>query len=307
MVVNIYNSFGLIGYPLGHSLSPTLHQAGLDALNLRGEYRLYPVEPLPGGEKPLGRILNKVRTGEIKGLNVTIPHKKSVVAFLDKLTPTASEVGAVNTIYQVGNHLIGDNTDVPGFLTDLDRITSEIFPGGLLKSTEVVHNSLILGAGGSARAVFYGLKQQGWSVTVAARHVEQANELIASLPNLASIGRDHTIQLDLHSIQQMRDQYSLLINTTPVGMWPDIEKSPWPKNLRIPTGTVVYDLVYNPTTTKFVRTARDTGNIACGGLGMLVEQAASAFECWTGLPAPRSRMYQAVAMEFSPPQTGKRK
>jgi shikimate dehydrogenase len=296
MTMADFYSLGLVGYPLEHSHSPKLHMAALDALKLRGEYRLYPVEPLPGGEKALRETLNQVRNGELQGLNVTIPHKKSVVDLLDKLSPIAQEVGAVNTIYQSGDHLIGDNTDVPGFLADLERITSKLTPGGLLDSTETVQNSLILGAGGSARAVVYGLKQKGWSVTIAARRVEQAQKLLADLPDRPSMGSEHVIHLELNSIKEIGDVYSLIVNTTPVGMWPDVGTSPWPENLAIPSGAFVYDLVYNPTETIFVRTAREEGNYASGGMGMLVEQAALAFERWTGLLAPRPQMNEAVAL-----------
>ena len=160
----------------------------------------------------------------------------------------------------------------------------------------MVQNSLILGAGGSARAVVYGLKQKGWSVTIAARRVEQAQKLLADLPDRPSIGVEHVIHLDLNSIKEIGDVYSLIVNTTPVGMWPDVGTSPWPENLAIPSGAFVYDLVYNPTETIFVRTAREEGNYASGGMGMLVEQAALAFERWTGLLAPRPQMNEAVAL-----------
>ena len=144
---------GLIGYPLGHSLSPTIQQAALQAMCLPGEYRLYPIEPLPQGQSALVRLIERMRRGELDGLNVTIPHKPSVVPLLDELTPTAAGIRAVNTIYRDGSRLFGDNTDAPGFLTNLERL--EITRPG---------RALVLGAGGSARSVVYALAKRGWQV-----------------------------------------------------------------------------------------------------------------------------------------------
>ena len=117
---------GLIGYPLGHSLSPTIHTAALKACGLEGDYSLFPVEPddIPGLEK----LLSRLRTGELRGLNVTIPHKQNVIQFLDELTPRAGTIGAVNTIYFREGRLTGDNTDAPGFLSDLYRFLARNQP-----------------------------------------------------------------------------------------------------------------------------------------------------------------------------------
>ena len=141
--------FGLTGYPLSHSLSPVIHTAALQSCELHGSYSLFPVQP---EDKPgLKKLLDRVRNGEIIGLNVTIPHKQNVIEFLDELTPTAEVIGAVNTIYTKDDKLIGDNTDAPGFLADLKKfLTTDVHRDGTL-------NALILGAGGSARAVAYAL------------------------------------------------------------------------------------------------------------------------------------------------------
>ena len=112
---------GLIGWPLGHSLSPNLHDAALAALDLPGEYRLYPVPPLPEGQARLAELFEQVRSGDLDGLNVTIPHKQTVLPLLDELTPTAPAIGAANLIFLKDGQLIGDNTDAAGFLADLQR------------------------------------------------------------------------------------------------------------------------------------------------------------------------------------------
>ncbi len=142
---------GIIGYPLAHSLSPRLHGAALQTLNLEGDYKLFPIPPSPEGSQSLGELFREVRNGELHGLNVTIPYKRSVIPYLDELTPVAREVGAVNTVFYHQNRLVGDNTDVQGFSADLDKF---------LLSTEYIrlgvqeHNpslALVLGAGGTAR------------------------------------------------------------------------------------------------------------------------------------------------------------
>ncbi len=158
-------ALGVTGYPLGHSLSPRLHAAALDDCDLQGEYRLYPIPPLPAGTEALQAILSSIRQGRLDGLNVTIPHKQAVIPYLDELTPLATRIGAVNTVYRKGEALVGDNTDVPGFLADLQR---------QLPGAGIPGSALALGSGGSARAVVYALLSSGWRVTIAARRIEAA-------------------------------------------------------------------------------------------------------------------------------------
>ena len=259
---------GLIGYPLGHSLSPKIHSAALNAYGLQGEYSLFPIAP--DDIQGLKDLLACVRNDEILGLNVTIPHKQNVIPLLDELTPTAQAIGAVNTISVRNGKLVGDNTDAPGFLTDL---------GGL--KTSEVSKALVLGAGGSARAVVYALIHDGWDVTLSARRPEQARDLASNyhLP----------ITTDLRLAT-----FDLLVNTTPLGMAPNVDTSPWPDHLPFPKDAAVYDLVYNPRETKLVRDARAQGLPARAGLGMLIEQAALAFEIWTGHRPPREALFEEV-------------
>jgi shikimate dehydrogenase len=146
---------GLIGYPLSHSLSPQIHTAALQSRGLKGDYSLFPIHP--EDKQGLEDLLSRIRSGEIHGLNVTIPHKQNVIPFLDELTDTAGSIGAVNTIYLRNDKLIGDNTDAPGFLADLKLlIDSAVF--------NFQPSALVLGAGGSARAVVYALVIGGWKV-----------------------------------------------------------------------------------------------------------------------------------------------
>ena len=282
-------SLGLIGYPLSHSLSPKLHHAALKAAGLEGEYRLFPIAPGEAGE--LKQQLEKVRAGEMQGLNVTIPYKQTIIPYLDELTPTARAVGAVNTIYFRDNKLTGDNTDAPGFLSDLKRFLGgslKTEAGPTLSAAPRRQSALIFGAGGSARAVVYALLQDGWHITLVARRLEQAQTLANAYP-LSPISN---IQ---YPITQLPDApITLIVNTTPLGMTPLIDTSPWPAALPFPENAAVYDLVYNPQTTVLVHTARAAGLPATTGLGMLIEQAALAFEIWTGRGADRGGMRNAV-------------
>jgi shikimate dehydrogenase len=271
---------GLVGYPLAHSLSPAIHAAALRLCELEGDYSLFPVPP--GDLRDLLDLLVRLRTSEIRGLNVTIPHKQTVIPLLDELTPAARAIGAVNTICAHDGRLIGDNTDAPGFLADLKRSLNPLDGRAVL----------VLGAGGSARAVVYALLGDGWQVTVAARNVEQAMVLSRQFPEAA--GRIAQVELQDKTLAPLLSGQALVVNATPVGMSPDVDASPWPAGLDFPKHAGVYDLVYNPRETVLVSQARRTGLRAVTGLGMLVEQAALAFELWTGREVPRDVLFEAV-------------
>jgi len=273
---------GLIGWPLKHSLSPTIHQAALQSLSLDGDYRCFPIEPLPEGEGDLKQLLNQMREGKLQGLNVTLPHKERVIDKLDRLTTTADKIVAVNTIFMEGTELIGDNTDQDAFLLDLQTIL-----------VPEKGNVLVLGAGGAARAVVSGLNEAGWKVWVAARRILQAEKLAETLehPGKQPI---LPISLDSENLRGVSSEMSLIVNATSVGMSPDVDASAWPGEIPFPERACVYDLVYTPQHTQLVRNARASGLKAVTGTGMLVEQAALAFECWTGRSAPREVMHQAA-------------
>jgi len=268
---------GLIGYPLGHSLSPKIHNAALKSCGLEGDYSLFPISP--EDKQGLKDLLGRVRSGEIAGLNVTIPYKQNVIEFMDELTPTAQAIGAVNTIYLRENKLIGDNTDAPGFLSDLEKFIGNWELG-------IGRSALVLGAGGSARAVVFALANDGWKASITARRLEQAQELASQFENATAI------ELNLQTFQL--SNFHLIVNTTPVGMTPNIDRSPLPENLSLPQHVVVYDLVYNPSETILVRDTRSQGLRATTGLGMLIEQAALAFGLWTGHNPPRDILLESV-------------
>ncbi len=275
---------GLIGYPLGHSLSPKIHEAALKACGLEGDYVLFPIEPANG--QGLKGVLARLRKGEVAGLNVTIPHKINVIPLLDELTPAAQAIGAVNTIYLREKRLIGHNTDAQGFLSDLKKFLAESPSPKTGEGMGVREkNALVLGAGGSARAVVYALLNDGWQVTVASRRIEQGRELVAQFKNV------NAVVLNLQTFQ-LSDPH-LIVNTTPIGMAPNTDQTPLPENLSFPDA-LIYDLVYNPRETKLVKDARSQGLSAVTGIGMLVEQAALSFELWTGCCPSRESMFEAA-------------
>lgn len=298
-------TLGLTGFPLSHSLSPKLHNAALTAAGLDGSYSLFPVDP--ARPEALAALLERVRSGEIDGLNVTIPHKQAVIPLLDELSETAQAIGAVNTIYMSNDRLIGDNTDAAGFWADLSphltppKFQRAEFRGGInlplphFRVSKIggrashdfakAGRGLVLGAGGSARAVVFALKAHGWDFSVAARRIGQAKALVTEF------GLQST-----QSLNSLLSNFDLLVNTTPLGMIPNTETCAWEQEF--PPGVFVYDLVYNPPETLLIKRARAAGLQASNGLGMLIEQAALAFELWTGHKADRTAMKLGIEVKI---------
>ena len=272
---------GLTGYPLEVSLSPRLHQAALRACGLEGEYRLYPILPDTAGIMGLRELLECVRRGEVDGLNVTIPHKQSVLRLLDEVSETARAIGAVNTIYARGQVLVGENTDAAGFLSDLRRRRQQARPG----------TALVLGAGGAARAVVYALERGGWQVSVAARRAEQAEEVRRAISDNVT-----GLALEAGAVRRLVEEgrVELIVNATPLGMGKRAGESAWPAGVRLPGMALVYDLVYNPPETELMQAAREAGLPASNGLGMLIDQAMLAFRLWTGCEPEREALERAV-------------
>jgi shikimate dehydrogenase len=236
---------------------------------------------------------------DIGGANVTIPHKQNVIAYLNDISPHAKAIGAVNTIVKTSGvsalaprapnpgGLSGDNTDWIGFLNDLRWHGVE--PGTFT-------HALVLGAGGSARAIVYALASCGLRIQVANRDAVRAAQLVESLrPVFTSISL-HASALaaqDLCAINQARP---LIVNCTSAGMSPHADTSPWPADAPFPVEGVLYDLVYKPAQTILMRQAQQAGLRVIGGIGMLAEQGAAAFERWTGIPAQRVSAVMRTAL-----------
>jgi shikimate dehydrogenase len=245
---------------------------------------LFPIPPGEEGREQIAGLVERMRSKELHGLNVTIPHKQSMMPFVDRLSSTAKAVGAVNTLSIQRGQLVGENTDVPGFLRDLTRHFGDL-----------AGSVVVLGAGGSARAVVYALAQAGWQVAVLARRAEQAADLAAAIEVAGgfTVGKIQAGPLEKKRLAQTALSCDLLVNTTPLGMHPNNQSCPWPEDLPLPENAAVYDLVYNPLETVLVRRAREAGLHAASGAGMLSAQAALAFQMWTGLEPPYAVMEQA--------------
>lgn len=277
---------GLLGYPLGHSLSPVMHTAALAELGLTG----WRYDALPTPPEHLAAALAALRSGDWAGVNVTVPHKEAVLPHLDALTPVAEAIGAVNTILVQPDpaggapRLLGHNTDAAGFLADLHA------HGVRVERKRV----LILGAGGSARSAVAGCAGIGAQIRVVARRRAQVEAL-------GGVGRVEFFPWTRLGLMQAAENCRLVVNCTPLGMHPQVDASPWLDTVAWPARAFAYDMVYNPAETRFVQQARRAGLQACTGLGMLVEQGALALEQWTGRTAPRGVMRAAAEQALISP------
>ena len=272
----------IVGYPLGHSMSPPMHKAGFAALGLDVSYEAWaiPLEELPAA-------VERVRDADMLGISVTVPYKQAVMPLLDEVDPAADAIGSVNTVVKRGRTLVGHNTDKDGFIRSLREAGFD--PAGL--------RALVLGVGGAERAVAYGLVEAGAaSVTLAGRNsvrVKAAvDQLEASKPGSANIKRIDFTEPSL--IAEAADA-DLIVNTTPIGMLhsPSQHESPVPASGLRP-GLWVVDIVYNPLETDLLRAARQAGAFAVDGLGMLVYQGVAQQMLWTGREPPGDIMREAA-------------
>ena len=269
---------GVFGWPIEHSVSPPMHNAAFRALGLDWCYVPFPVHP-----KDLEDALKGVRALGLQGINATVPHKQALLALVDKLTPAAKAIGAVNTVTIEESALIGHNTDAQGFIRALRE--AGFAPEGC--------SALILGAGGAARAVSYALLSVGARVSILNRTPERARALASELAGVTEKAVVGAGSLDAKSLPARADEAQIIVNATSLGMWPNIETSPWPEELPYPSHALLFDLVYNPRETHLVKRARAAGAPAVDGLRMLVHQGAEAFELWTGLQPPVEVMLDA--------------
>lgn len=267
---------GLIGFPLKHSISPVFQQAAFDHLGLDVRYEAWETDP-----KDVAGVVARLREEKYLGMNVTVPFKEIVMPLLDDIDRLARKIGAVNTVVNRGGRLVGYNTDAAGFLHAL-REQARFDPKA--------RQTLILGAGGAARAVAFALVEAGARpIYIANRTSERAEALAADLykggaPPGSIVPRAWT---DARSLQGPLADSELIVNTTTIGMkhGPAEGESPVPAKL-IPSRALVYDIVYNPSETPLLAEARSAGARTIGGLPMLVYQGAAAFELWTGRKAP---------------------
>ena len=271
-----FQRVGLIGWPVEHSLSPAMHNAAFQALGLEWQYTLLPTPP---GE--IASTLDQLKAQGYRGANVTVPHKEAVMACLDEIEGVAQTIGAVNTVVVQEGRLLGYNTDAPGFLAALQAAGFE----------PKESRALVIGAGGAARAVVYALVQAGSSIVLYNRTPQRALELARYAHEM---GGPVAWIASLEAVEPELADFNLLVNATSVGMWPHSHNSPWPETLSLPSHWTVFDLVYNPAETRLLAQARAAGAAAIGGLEMLVQQGALAFELWTGQSPPLDVMRAAA-------------
>ncbi len=262
---------GVIGDPIEHTMSPVMHNA---AFRERGIDYLY--APFRVKSEELGKAIDGMRAFNIKGLNVTIPHKVAVIPFLDELDALAEKIGAVNTIVNEDGVLKGYNTDATGFLQAL--MEKGVDPEG--------ENVLILGAGGASRAISLILADRGAHLVIFNRLLELdwAKELAGRISQMFT-REVKALELNRGNLGEALEKASILVNATSVGMSPNTDQTPVDSDLLRP-GLIVFDIVYNPIKTRLLKEAEAAGAETISGVEMLVWQGALAFEKWTGLKAP---------------------
>jgi len=261
--------YAVFGDPVGHSLSPLMHNRAFQETHTPGVYLAFQVKDIAAG-------LGAARTLGIKGISITIPHKTAVMDFLDEIDDVARAIGAVNTVVNAEGRLRGHNTDSLGALRALQEIT-------MIKGMDVA----VIGAGGAARAIGYGLKSEGARVTVLNRSRKNGERLAAELGAGFQLLAE-TERLDCR----------VLINTTPVGMTPQTDALPIKPDL-IVKDMLVMDIVYNPIKTQLLKIADDIGCRTIDGASMFVYQGAAQFELWTGKEAPVEAMRNTVIQALS--------
>ena len=277
--------YGLVGHPLEHTASPAMHNAAFRALGLNAVYLAFDIDPMVFEDAIKG--LKALRVG---GFNVTIPYKERIIPLLTHLDSSAAKVGAVNTVKLDGSSLKGYNTDVIGFLTPLLELD--------LKLNEIT--ALILGAGGAAKACVRALLDAGCrEIIILNRSLERVFNLLKQHNNT----KLKAGPLNEESLKEALSRARLVVNTTPVGMYPNVDESIIPKVL-LRSDLIVYDLVYRPVETKLIREAKEAGATTISGYKMLLEQAAESFRIWTGLEPPKDAMLKALKLELGVEDVG---
>ena len=272
---------GLIGDPVEHSMSPVMHNASYQKLGLDYIYLPFRVK-----KENLSRAISGMQALNIRGLNVTIPHKAAVLPFLNKVDTLALKIGAVNTIVNDRGVLTGYNTDAEGFLNALHERRVSVDR----------KKAVIIGAGGAARAIAFALMDKGTNVYIHNRSQERAKVLAGELIDTFN-RRVEIFPLEKDYLLKSLKSVDLLINTTSVGMSPEINDTPIPTELLKP-GLVIFDVVYNPLRTRLLIDGEAAGAMTISGIEMLVFQGAVAFEKFTGQKAPVALMKEKAIQQL---------
>jgi len=264
----------LIGYPIGHSVSPIMHDTALEHHQIDANYIAVSIEL-----SELADAFTHFNTPEFLGANITIPYKENMIPFMDELTVIAKEIGAVNTVIKTDGKLIGDNTDAYGFSIPLNEIEEN------LKK----ERAIVFGTGGATKAILYALKEFGFNEICM---VTRRKELFVAEQELIFCSYDEW--------QHYSEKTNLFVNATPLGMAPNVESSPILDNeIDHLSGKVCYDIVYNPRETKFLKQAKKADAKAIGGIDMLIHQGDKSFYRWTSKRFPLSLIKMKLDEHFS--------
>lgn len=259
---------GVIGTPISHSLSPTLHNFIIQKFGLNYCYHAFDVTP-----QDLGNVIAGFNALKFVGINVTIPHKQQVIKYLDEVSDEAQNLGAVNTIHFRNGKMYGYNTDVIGFLKSLGSFRQKLNRGV----------AIVLGAGGSARAVIYALIKAGiGEIKIYNRTLANGRKLVEFMKVRCRFQKLSAYTLSQADLSNDLKKADIIVNTTPVGMVPNIAESPLAEHVSIPAGIPVVDLIYNPLETKLLKNANEVGANTISGLDMLIYQGLESFQIWTG-------------------------
>ncbi len=266
----------LIGHPVAHSLSGAMQQAAFDKLGIDAQYELWDRAPAQ-----LAEAIAELRGEDFLGANITIPHKERVVPLVDRQTEEAHATGAVNTLTREGRKLVGHNTDVAGFNVALDKLVGR---------QKMPRHAVVLGAGGGARAVVYGLIREGFQrVIVFNRHLHRGEQMVKHFSRSASHMDLRAMPWHESIIEAELSKSKVLVNATSIGLADDA--SPIPAEILSPE-LLVLDLIYKQT--RLLRDAAAAGCATSDGETMLLHQGAAAFTLWTGQPAPVEVMHEAL-------------
>ncbi|MBJ7298421.1 MAG: shikimate dehydrogenase [Nostocales cyanobacterium LE14-WE4] len=282
MITGKTQLLGVIGHPVSHSLSPLMHNAALAKLGLDYVYLPFPVAP-----ENLERAIAGFASIGVVGFSITIPHKQAILPLLSEISPIAQAIGAVNTVTRQGDKWVGTNTDVAGFIAPLQTTYHQDWSQ---------KKAVILGNGGAARAVVAGCIQLGLAeIHVVGRNLQKLQAFTQSWENSPFADK-----FQVHEWQELPNllhQANLLVNTTPMGMYPHVDESPLSSQEMgyLPGDAIVYDLIYIPKPTKFLHLAEKQGAIMIDGLEMLVQQGAAALKIWLQQETvPVNEMRQAL-------------
>lgn len=281
MIKGTTKNLGVMGWPIAHSLSPVLQNAAIEEAGLDYVYISLPVPP-----EKLKEAVAGLRAMQFTGWNVTIPHKQAIMAELDAVDEDARIIGAVNTVVNRDGHLTGYNTDCIGFMQPLAQ------QGFLPKGKEAT----ILGAGGAARAVIWGLlRAKVKRITLGVRNPAKAARLAEEF---AAYGEIQVLHWEDSAFAEHLAVTDLLVNTTPLGMYPHVEGMPPVDWTKLKKDALVYDIIYTPERTRFLSEAQAHGHAIINGEGMLAGQGAAAFTLWTGVALDLALMKRALREEL---------